>query len=556
MKRLRGAWRIFWSRRSRIRITLTALLLMTTVLLIAWFEAPAEWRRAVQSGIALGSGWISSLDGTTLLVALVAVSVIALIALLFVPSYRHSPYLATSPSLIPPVSVYLDAENQHPESAMKPFMEFLRSRLGGTRADLLFFQSAYDVITVQGDAAGYRKDYTTGYRALRLSGFHPIDVPHDPTGKNEISQAADNEIAIHAFERALLGPADQLFIIISQDGGFVPLIYRLVALGHRVQIWAQDPPKAYREAQRFLNVGLNVGTKEELRLDVVDLDEKIPEFASRTSKNTPLTTRRTLWPATRQGGVRSVGSSRSPLSQSRLPAAPRRKHRQLPLPATISHRGEARLYRAIMRTIEVHADVSRHPASGDIRYARFRNALGRRLKQLLSNVGYGDGSGTNMRYWLKHMSAVSVFSNAEDGEFPGSGTADAVDGAHRLFAMARAVADAAIALESVHEHGIVRMGDLANAIAEIPFDGHDLALPLASLVAIDTEKRIHVRMLVHCAQALDLVRFEDIRGRPDEISHPRLPDVQPTDLASERTSGSDQPPDAPVADTGDPPPTA
>jgi NYN domain len=275
MGKLRFAWRMFWARRSRSRIALMCVLLAITGLAIIWLAIPQDWQRQTQNGVAFVARWVGALDTRTLLVALIGLCVVEAITLLFSPSYRKHGYLTTSPALIPPVSVYLDAENQHPERSIRPFMQYLRKRVRGQRVDLLFFQSTAYAVTIRDRIP----DYNSNYRTLRLSGFQPIDVPHNPTGKNEISQAVDHEIAAHALERALLGPAKQLFIIVSGDGGYVPLIYRLVALGHCVQLWATKPPDAYYEVERLLNLDAKESTSVKgkyLSFEVVELAKAIP----------------------------------------------------------------------------------------------------------------------------------------------------------------------------------------------------------------------------------------------------------------------------------------
>jgi hypothetical protein len=142
VERLRIAWQTFWARRSRGRIALLCVLLALTVSAIVWLALPADWQQQAQSGVAYVVQWVGSLDTRTLLVAPIGLCVVEALVLLFVPSYRKQPYLATTPALIPKITVDLDAENQHPERAIRPFMRFLRTQLNGARADLLFFQSA------------------------------------------------------------------------------------------------------------------------------------------------------------------------------------------------------------------------------------------------------------------------------------------------------------------------------------------------------------------------------------------------------------------------------
>src|SRR6185312_6617440 len=142
VERLRFAWQTFWARRSRARIVMMCVLLALTALAIVWLAIPPDWQRQAQDGVAFLARWVGSLDTRTLLVALIGLCVIEAMALLFTPSYRKHGYMTTSPALIPPVSVYLDAENQLSEATIKSFRDFLTKYLDGRRADLLYFMDA------------------------------------------------------------------------------------------------------------------------------------------------------------------------------------------------------------------------------------------------------------------------------------------------------------------------------------------------------------------------------------------------------------------------------
>lgn len=531
MERLRFSWRTFWARRSRARIASMCVLLALTVLLIVWFVLPQDWQRQTQDSVALVALWVGSLDTRTLLVALIGLCVVEALVLLFVPSYRKYPYLTTAPALIPLVTVYLDGENQHPEHAIKPFMRFLQRRLNGRRADLLYFHRATQT-------AG-----TAAYKKLRLSGFQPVDVPHNPTGKSVMLEALDRELAMHAFERALLGPDKQLFIIISRDGDFAPLIYRLVALGHRVEIWASGPSEAYGEVQKYLNTAQDDGLPP--LVEVIDLARHIPEFRTQTALKTAVPRQSHPLP---KSTVRTKSSNlalhHKPLQPSTRNGSPRAKKynikQTLLIPSAITASGEERIYRAIMRTADVHSAIlERMPLAADEkRNMQFRGVLGMRSKYLLAKLGYGDGIGTSLRYWLMHLSAVHVFKMTNENSFPVRDEADPVEATQRMFAMMRLVANAALALASATVDGVVRMHEIANKLASPRFDDSEPASPLLLLIMPGNDKRTtHTRYFVHSARALGLLMFEDVPGRPDEVSHPRL-----SDTAHEVDTGEDASP--------------
>ncbi len=196
MERLRFSWRTFWARRSRARIMLMCVLLALTILAIAWLAVPPDWQWQAQDDISFIARWVGSLDTRTLLAALIALSFVEALVLLFVPSYRKHSYLAMTPALIPPVSVYLDAENQLSEATIRSFRDFLTKYLDGRRADLLYFMDASHTAP------------SAKYKALYRSGFRPIDVPHNPTGKGLSARLwIGKSLCMLSNERYLVHPA-------------------------------------------------------------------------------------------------------------------------------------------------------------------------------------------------------------------------------------------------------------------------------------------------------------------------------------------------------------
>ena len=286
-------------------------------------------------------------------------------------------------------------------------------------------------------------------------------------------EALDRELAMHAFERALLGPDGQLFIIISRDGDFAPLIYRLVALGHRVEIWASSPSEAYGEVQKYLNATTDGGLV--LPVEVIDLAKHIPELRGQTApKTAEVKQRRPLPTSTVRTKPRNLAPRRKPFQLPTRYATLRAemvKH-SLQLPSAVTTAGEERLYEAVARTIEGYesiVDLDSSASEGN-RNIYVRGALGLRLKQVLVNLGYGDGSGTGLKYWLEHLRSVHVFKMANENSIPSRDTAEPADAARRLFAMVRIVASAALALLPATADGIVRMHEVANLLVSAHFD--------------------------------------------------------------------------------------
>lgn len=509
MERLRFSWRTFWARRSRARIMLMCVLLALTILAIAWLAVPPDWQWQAQDDISFIARWVGSLDTRTLLAALIALSFVEALVLLFVPSYRKHSYLAMTPALIPPVSVYLDAENQLSEATIRSFRDFLTKYLDGRRADLLYFMDASHTAP------------SAKYKALYRSGFRPIDVPHNPTGKGVIGEAVDREIAVHAFERALLGPSGQEFIIVSGDGDYVPLIYRLVALGHRVQVWALRPAPPYNVVAHYLGV------------NVIELASILTESSSDASDQ-----------------AHSKIPTPSRLAHKRKKNAKRKSsHQPTFVPRgrqTIPASGEGKLYYAIAETLDAYQWSLDSAKSDQERIALFHSALGNVLRPRLSSVGYGIRSGTD--FWLEHLIALRVFALAPGHVLLQRGEMSAEDAAHMMFAAAQVSARAVLAVVATNASGVILMSDIAETVVSLSSTEGQSENALLDLVKLTrgTKQWAHTRYFVRGARALGLLMFEDVLGKPDQISHPQLPEIAPdTEGLSDDAHAADEDGNAP-----------
>jgi hypothetical protein len=476
------------------------VLLALTGLAIVWLALPVDWQQQAQNGVASAARWVGSLDTTTLLVALIGICVVEALTLLFMPSYRKHPYLITAPTLIPPVSVYVDAENQLSEATIRSFRDFLTKYLDGRRADLLYFMDASQTAP------------SAKYKALHRSGFRPIDVPHNPTGQGVIGEAVDREIAMHAFERALLGPAGQEFIIVSGDGDYVPLIYRLVALGHRVQVWALRPAPPYNVVAHYLGV------------NVIELTAILTESSSDGSD---------------QAQSQIVASPRL-ANKRKKKAMQRSSHHPVFVPQgrqTIPASGEGKLYYAIAETLDAYQWSLDASKSEEERNTLFHSALGNALRPRLISVGYGIRSG--MDFWLEHLIAMHVFTLVPGRVFPQRGETSAEDAAHMMFVAAQASARAALAVGAPHSSEIIVMSDVAAMVVSLPAAENEAENALLGLLRSTRGTKLwaHTRYFVRSARALGLLMFEDVPGKPDQISHPYLPEI---DSDSERPSDDTQ----------------
>lgn len=485
-------WRFFWSRRSRRRTSLAVLLALVSLLAITYVEIPATWQLRVQDGmLAVGRG-IRSLGPTNALLAGVALCLIVSLLLIFVPTYRRHGYLTTARHIVPPVSVYLDAENQLSEAAIRPFTDFLVKHLDGRRADLLYFLDAS------------KTAHGAKYKTLYRFGFRPVDVPHDPTGKGHVKEAVDKELAMHAVERAILGPADQEFIIVTGDGDFVPLIYRLVALGHRVQIWAAPIRDAYKVIETYL--GINV---IDLQQVLSGLETTSPEEAS------PQTTNPTAKPSTKK--KKNTGKSKSqPIRVDSVSPA------RIVAPASLSRSSEEQFYFAISETLAARAHAQLSSRSDTQRHGNFYSLLRGKYAPRLASIGYSAGNW--MDYWVEHLKVLGILSKDGERLFPIQGPGSVEEAARSLSVMAERAARAALLVGVSHQGGLVRMSEVAAAIAiENPSSADD-ADPLLALVATGNGKRItHSRYFVRSARSLGLLAFDDVQDSLDVIGNPRLP---------------------------------
>ena len=173
------SWRYFWSRRAHWRSSSALSCALVALLIVAYLAIPPSWQVQVNQALVTAVQAISSLNRPTLLASVVAILLLLCCGLVFVRPYRRPSYFATTPSAIPPISVYLDAENQIPQAAIRQFTKFLMEYLNGRRADLLYFLDASQ--TASGEQ----------YKTLYRFGFRPVDVPHDPTGKAPVKEAVD-----------------------------------------------------------------------------------------------------------------------------------------------------------------------------------------------------------------------------------------------------------------------------------------------------------------------------------------------------------------------------
>lgn len=510
-------WRYFLSRRSAARLSMAAGLSLLVALLVALAMVPADDRALVLAWLASVAQVTGVLSSEQLLGAGLIVCGVLIFAALFAPGARKHGYLAAAPALIPPVSVYLDAENQLPANAIRPFVSFLMEHLDGRRADLLYFLDASE--------PSLQSKYTELYRF----GFRPVDVPHNPTGDHILKEAVDKELAMHAYERALLGPPHQEFIIVTGDQDFVHLVYRLVALGHRVQIWAAPMRQAYRTLGTYLDVELLDLTQVISELEVARREHVPPQAPGRAPGSAG------------SGAARAAKGARS----DAVSAASTHPPSASTDPTTgtldvLELSGERAFYRAIAGTLRAYEKAFRR-TRGRAAENALRSLLAGDLKAQLAQVGYSAGS--RLDYWIEHLIAAGVFAREA-----GSGSLKVITtepdlAASRLFGMTKAAARCAARVAATHEHGAVRMDEVA---AELIASGSatlsaDADALYQLLVTSGTRRGMHARYWVRGARSLGLLDFEDTPASLDTVRYVSL--VSPADDQPPGDGAPTQPPD-------------
>ncbi|MGH2479228.1 MAG: NYN domain-containing protein, partial [Ktedonobacteraceae bacterium] len=352
---------------------------------------------------------------------------LASFALLFAPGYRRYRYLSLPTSAIAPITVYVDAENINLPHIMDALIQhlrrdFLQGSRAKTRADLLFFMdSTHTGARNEPDPAkpgGMRRSRLNWqYEALYRSGFRLVDSPHNPTGQAKMAEAVDREIAMHALERALVGGGLREFVIVSGDGDYAPLIYRLIALGHQVQVWMWGQTQAYREVAHYL----------------------------------PLTVHDLSASADAQGAADAASATPSDKPRPTL-FTPR-----TPPVVTFSPVDINALYYAIDNTLELCETIKSSVAQPSARLGKLNAALGDTMKHSLIAVGYaGKGSSSS---WLRCLSALHAL-RWTPGDVPAGGTSSADDAARQFFKTALAAAQAASRAVSIRADNAIGMAEV------------------------------------------------------------------------------------------------
>jgi hypothetical protein len=457
---LRSRWRHFWAQRSRFRLTLAVICLVAALVIVGFIYVPDLWLARGGAALQAAGMYVLSFGSRSLLFAAGGVFLVCAVLLVVLPRRRPHAYWASGSPASSEVAVYLDLENQISNTELRPFIRLLRKRLGGRKADLYYFADASK------QAAGKM------YQEIWRFGFRPVDVPHRHLGVQNVKNIVDVELSLFAYERALLGPSRQDIILIAADQDYLPLVYRLRALGHKVAVWGRVVPDSYKSLQTYLDV-------------------EVFEFGTAVAGTTaphhtaPGGARPTTRPRARKQSTESSGSF-----------------------ATTAEPGS--LIGAIRMTSELADRMAVRQISAERRVAAFYSQLGALAPTFLKPIGY-DGSNRSI-CWIEVLSALGVLSTAMQQDAPRRGSSDAVAATQALETFLQVVARLALTLASQTANSVIRYVDLSRRMSQpdtavLP-PGHDTLLALVS--PAHGHRIAHIRYLSFCARSLGLLDFDEV----------------------------------------------
>jgi hypothetical protein len=223
------------------RIALGGTGALLGIALIVYTLVPVDWREQFNTAVGTLGATIQSLGLPAIAIGGGLILLGGGIVLMLLPrSVRSRP--ADSPTLTQ-VSVYWDLENQGMSGpALSQFLAHLKREINGRKADLFFYIDAT------------KKAENPTHIMLWRYGFRPVVVLHRHGDNKDVKNIADFELALHAYERALGAVTPQQIIIISRDQGFIPLLYRLRALGHEVSVWCRFVPISFKQLEAYIDI--------------------------------------------------------------------------------------------------------------------------------------------------------------------------------------------------------------------------------------------------------------------------------------------------------------
>lgn len=389
---------------------------------------------------------------------------------------------------VAPISVYFDLENKPiGGKQVAPFVRYLRQRIqsltGSDRADLFFYSDAYNSAR------------TRAYQILQQYGFRAIDVPHRRlagAGSQSSGQAVttdnlknfvDFELALHAYQRALHMPQPQWIILISEDTDFIPLIRRLRALGHYVQVWSRSAVPEFKALESVLGIETvvweselwpEIGTRADFRPSAVTLDKPLQQ---------PSAQKPNIW----QSNLRN--------SQISLPAR------------SLGSVSGQELYEQA-----VNATLGALDMMGP--------ALNEQVNSLLVLLGYEDAKRYKGRaataFWLDELKALGVISDNSEGRWSAAKELTASSAASLLYVFVRDDIQEAVHSTQMTSEGAISLSTVCGKVVARTTNLDPEPIRKLRALFRENETNYHLKYTQYfcqCARNLGLVTFHSLTGR-------------------------------------------
>ena len=493
VKRGRGVERSHLKR----RLWRAVPLLIAGTLAIAFALVPQTWRDAIAAALSLALAWLVSLGALVVALALGIGLLLSAVLALVVSRLAPPQELALAPADglavgsapardvpsspgaklvqvngIAPVSVYLDLENQVGSHEVAQFTSAVREFVGSRAADLYFYSNA--ATTATGKV----------YKALWKRGFRPIDVPFKHLGVRSAKNIVDVDLSLHAYHRAAFGPPQQVILLITEDQDYIPLVFRLRALGHLVTIWASSLPESYKQLQGYLGISYR-------------------EFGTEFGKSVPADAQKPV-----------VKPARKPVSSKLAhPTA-----RTAPVSHTVLSASSETLREAIMWVPRVMEGISDEAPDA---FNRLSSKLGTLDGDILARLGHLPAA-NNKRVvrWLEQLDALGVIVLSNHQKLPKLGTVSPADAAQTLESFLGAVAAVLTSSAYSPQSDRILLAEVCALVAGAPATQLTEFSELRRLIAPEEPPRPasigHMRHFLETARALGIIQFENIED-PDSI---------------------------------------
>ncbi|HLY32445.1 MAG TPA: NYN domain-containing protein, partial [Ktedonobacterales bacterium] len=241
--------------------------------------------------------------------------------------------------------------------------------------------------------------YEKRRNALYRYGFRMVDVSHNPLdlkagGRKEM---VDMELVLHVLRRSMLPPYPQEIILVANDQGYIPLLYRLWADGHHVELWAHKPAEAFWELAKY--------TKE-VGGNGIAVKEFGPTKPSSKSQSSSTEAKAFAMPVASPPPV--VSSTSSPhLDPTERKAVLEAVLREDDLPsAAVSEV----LANGIRQTLQIVSDLPASDRTPEAVQREIRKAQGMPINRL----GYQSAHPLkSVKYWLAHLRAAGALHDIQ-----------------------------------------------------------------------------------------------------------------------------------------------